>query len=142
MTEAAHVDGRNDLWSITVTPSGTGAIAILLPAGRDCAEAGAVCTADGRQLSVRFAVAVASTAPGSSRPPLTAQFESVPRTHDGTTAFTVALRFSEEVTTGESDLRDHVVEVTGAASRGDRPRPAGRRARRAPARPASWSSAR
>ena len=129
VTGAARVDGRADLWSITVTPSGTGAIAILLPAGRDCAEAGAVCTADGRQLSVRFAVAVASTAPGSSRPPLTAQFESVPRTYDGTTAFTVELRFSEEVTTGESDLRDHVVEVTGGAVRSVRPLTPGSSAR-------------
>ena len=50
VTGAARVDGRADLWSVTVTPSGADEMTISLPR-RDCAEAGAVCTADGRQLS-------------------------------------------------------------------------------------------
>ena len=59
VTGAARVDGRADLWTVTVTPSGTGEILISLPPGRDCAAAGAVCTADGRQLSAGVATLVA-----------------------------------------------------------------------------------
>ena len=50
VTAAAPVDGRGDLWSITVTPSGTETISILLAPGRACTESGAICTEDGRQL--------------------------------------------------------------------------------------------
>ena len=59
VTGAARADGRADLWTVTVTPSGTGEILISLPPGRDCAAAGAVCTADGRQLSAGVATLVA-----------------------------------------------------------------------------------
>ena len=55
VTGAAQVDGRADRWSITVTPSGTEEVLISLPPGRDCSEAGAVCTADGRELSTWLA---------------------------------------------------------------------------------------
>ena len=70
VTGAARVDGRADLWSITVTPSGTGEILISLPPGRDCSAAGAVCTADGRKLPTGVATLVAGppNAPAEGRP--------------------------------------------------------------------------
>ena len=55
VTGAAQVDGRADRWSITVTPLGTEEVLISLPPERDCSEAGAVCTADGRELSTGLA---------------------------------------------------------------------------------------
>ena len=66
VTGAARVDGRADLWSITVTPSGTEEMTISLPAGLDCAAAGAVCTADGRQLSTGVARIVAGPPPANA----------------------------------------------------------------------------
>ena len=70
VTGAARVDGRADRWSVTVTPSGAGEVTIsLLP--RDCGAAGAVCTADGRQLSAGAAALVAgppANAPATGRP--------------------------------------------------------------------------
>ena len=48
---AARVDGRAYLWSFTITPSGDGDVQISLAPGRECSEAGAICTGDGRKLS-------------------------------------------------------------------------------------------
>ena len=45
------VQGSNQTWTITVEPSGNGAITITLPETTDCAAAGAICTSDGRKLS-------------------------------------------------------------------------------------------
>ena len=45
------VQGSNQTWTITVEPSGNGAITITLPATTDCTAAGAICTSDGRKLS-------------------------------------------------------------------------------------------
>ena len=49
VTAAAQVDGRADLWSFTVTPSGNENVSILLVADESCTEAGAICTTDGRR---------------------------------------------------------------------------------------------
>ncbi len=45
------VQGSNQTWTITVEPSGNGAITITLPATTDCNATGAICTDDGRKLS-------------------------------------------------------------------------------------------
>ena len=79
---------------------------------RACTEAGALCTADGRSLSVAPALQVAG--PVAAAPALTASFESVPQAHDGASAFTVRLAFTEEVETTPEDMRDHALTVTGA----------------------------
>ncbi len=44
VTEAWRVDGRNDLWEITVEPDSREAVTITLPGGRACGTSGAVCT--------------------------------------------------------------------------------------------------
>ena len=51
VTGARRVDGRSDLWELTVAPSGTGAVTMTLAATAACGEAGAVCTSDGRALT-------------------------------------------------------------------------------------------
>ena len=45
--------------------------------------------------------------------PLTASFSNVPNSHDGQTAFTFELRFSEEFGISYVTLRDHAFSVTG-----------------------------
>ncbi len=45
--------------------------------------------------------------------PLTASFSNVPKSHDGQTAFTFELRFSEEFGISYVTLRDHAFSVTG-----------------------------
>ena len=57
--------------------------------------------------------------------PLTASFENAPSTHDGSTAFTFDLRFSEELELSYRALENHAITVTGgsvtSASRLDKP---------------------
>ena len=56
--------------------------------------------------------ATASVA-GLPPPPLTASVENAPASHDGESAFTFELRFSEEPKLGYKRLRDHAFTVTG-----------------------------
>ena len=44
VTGARRVDGRHDLWEITVEPDGREAVSITLPGDRACGGTGAVCT--------------------------------------------------------------------------------------------------
>ena len=55
--------------------------------------------------------AVAAAAP----PPLTARFEDQPSSHDGQTAFTFELHFSEEFGVSYATLRDRAFSVTGGS---------------------------
>ena len=107
VARAAKVDGRSDLWELTVAPSGNGPVTILVPVNRACSETGALCTSDGRMLA---------TAPGASVPgppqgqrerstPLTARFQSVPAEHDGSSRFQLRLLFSEALPPGGSGRR-------------------------------------
>ena len=48
-----------------------------------------------------------------TEPGLTAEFGSVPSSHDGSTAFTLRVEFSEAISTGFRNMRDHAFEVTG-----------------------------
>ena len=58
VTVAKAVDGRKDLWNITVSPDSKKDITLAVPMGRDCDETGAVCTKDGRSLSNRLELSV------------------------------------------------------------------------------------
>ena len=49
----------NIRWEITVRPDGNGQVTILLPATKDCAAQGAICTGDGRMLFNRIELTVA-----------------------------------------------------------------------------------
>ena len=50
---AVRVDGRSDLWQITVEPQGNRDVTIVLPPTEACGHMGAVCTDDGKVLSNR-----------------------------------------------------------------------------------------
>ena len=110
VTAAAMVDGRKDLWELTVEPAGSGPVSILTPLERACTEAGALCTADGRSLTGGLGVQVPGPPPA---PALTASFASVPQAHDGTSAFTVRLAFSAPIRNSYKHLRDEALSVTG-----------------------------
>ena len=110
---ARHVDGRNDLWEITVEPSGAENVTITLAGGRACSEAGAICTGTGGQLSnsllslILYVAAVSQVVPD----PLTASFSGVPDEHTGE-SFTFGLTFSENVAgLSYKTLRDSAFSV-------------------------------
>ena len=110
VTGAGRVDGLKSLWELTLEPTGSGPVSILTPLNRACTEAGALCTADGRALSVAPALQVAGPVPVA--PALTAAFSNMPESHDGSTAFTFRLTFSEDVDISAADLKDHALTVT------------------------------
>ena len=61
----------------------------------------------------------------SREAPLTARFAQAPDEHDGASAFTLRVAFSDSVTIGKREFRDHGIEVTGGpcnkGARGERP---------------------
>ena len=129
VTAAARVDGRDDLWELTLTPKATQAISIQLRGQLECTEDGAICTADGKKLAANVIHSVAYAAPGTRSTPnpsaLTASFENAPASHDGTSMFTVQLAFSEAVFDGTESFDRNArvrsaVSVTGGTLRGGR----------------------
>ena len=51
VTRARRVNGRSDLWEITVKPSAATAVSAALASDRACDERGSVCTKDGKPLA-------------------------------------------------------------------------------------------
>ena len=66
VTDLRRVDRRRDLWTVTVTPSSDDAVTVAVPANRACDVSGAVCTADGEQLSSRAEATVPGPQPAVS----------------------------------------------------------------------------
>ena len=126
------------VWEIEIEPDSDGDVTVSLAAWRPCDEAGAICTADGRVLSQGISTVVSgpdesSDDPGGGEPSeeqvsdessddpggeeqesLTASFEGVPAAHDGQTAFTLRIAFSEPLSWMNGQrLREDVVAVAG-----------------------------
>ena len=112
-------DTRNIKWEISVTPDSNADVTVELPATEDCDAQGAICTEDGRVLSNPLEFTVKG-------PPLTASFESVPTSHNGSGEFRFRIAFSEEPKSGFSytTMRDHAFTVTGGTVTGAPPGPA------------------
>ncbi len=68
LREAARVDGRRDLWELTLVPDGPGPVSVLLSPEEGCAGSRELCTADGRPLS-GFLVLKVPGPDGASGPP-------------------------------------------------------------------------
>ena len=115
VTRGKRVDGRKDLFEITVEPDGNGEVAISLPADRECSVSGAICTwgPPRKQLTNTPTATVAGPAEESGPAPLTASFVDVPAEHDGETAFKLRIAFSETIRMSGRRLRDDVVAVAG-----------------------------
>ena len=108
VTQVQRVDDRSDLFEVTVEPDSDEDVTITLSSSGDCGESGAVCTQeeDPRQLDNSPTATVAG-------PILTASFQGLPSQHDGETAFSFRIAFSDEIATEEAEFRDHSVEVWG-----------------------------
>ena len=115
VTKAKRVDGRSDLWEITVAPAGPEPVSILVPQGRACSELGALCTADGRMLATGLGRSVPGPAPQEqpAPAPLTARFVSVPMAHDGSSVFWLELSFDAAVAQGS---RRHIQALLSATA--------------------------
>ena len=110
------MSGSSVGWRIDVTPNGDADVVITLPANRACDPDTAPCTLDGRRLSAPASVTVGgpNPVPVTVVLPLTAQFENAPARHDGSSEFTVHLRFSENVRLNSGAIRDHkLLTITG-----------------------------
>ena len=126
-TAAGRVERRRDLWQVTVEPDSGADVTVTLAAGAACRTPAAVCTSDGRALSATISATVAGPAVETGPAPLTASFEDVPAEHDGESAFTLRLAFTEPLSwMNGRRLREDVVAVSGgratAAGRVDRRR--------------------
>ena len=62
---ASRVDGRSDLWEVRLTPESDAMVTVSLSPAADCDAAGAVCTEDGRMLSVGAARVIPGPPPNS-----------------------------------------------------------------------------
>ena len=112
VTGAARVDGESGVWEITVTPDSREDLSIALARTEDCEAQGAVCTSDGRALSVVPAHIVPGPGP-ETEPALTASFEGLPEAHDGEEGFHFRVAFSEDIGIGFRSMRDDSFTVDG-----------------------------
>ena len=108
-------DTPNIRWEISVTPDSTADVTVELPVTTDCEAQGAICTEDGTMLSSPLEFTVMG-------PPMTASFESVPASHNGSGEFRFRIAFSEAPKSGFSytTMRDHAFTVTGGSVTGAR----------------------
>ena len=123
VTRGARMDDRRDLFEMTVEPDGEGEVTVTLPAGRDCAVSGAICTKgeNRRRLTNTPTATVAGPVVETAVAPLTASFEDMPEAHDGESAFTFRVAFSENIGISYRSLREDAFEVTGGrVTRGNR----------------------
>ena len=120
VTAAARVDGRSDLWELTVEPAGSGPVSILTPLERACTETGALCTAEGVMLTVAPALQVAGPVAQGQQAlvPLAAGFVSVPAEHDGETEFWLELSFDAAVEQGSKQRIRALLGASGGSVTG------------------------
>ena len=116
----AGQEDREVVWEFEIEPDSYGDVTVALEAWRPCEETGAICTADGRVLSQGISTTVRGPVAGA-QDPLTARFERMPETHDGESAFTFRVAFSEDIGISFRALREDAFTVTnGHVTRGRR----------------------
>ena len=116
VTHATRVDARSDRWELTLEPTGTGAVSILVPLDRVCTEAGALCTAQGGMLTIAPGQSIPGPAQGPQTPgELTASFTAVPAEHDGETQFWLELTFDAAVAQSSKPHIRALLGVTGGS---------------------------
>ena len=144
VTRARRVDGRSDRWEIRITPQGDTEVTITLAADRACGTRGALCTTNGRALSTPLAIQIpgpgTTTTPPPGVTPLTARFANVPSEHDGGTAFTVEVIFSEAPAGMNNRALRDALEVTRGTTRRVRKVNSDRAHRIVTVRPDGWDS--
>ena len=68
VTGARRVDGRNDLWEITVEPDDNSDVGITLPANRSCTTTGAICTREDNPRQLTNSPTATVTGPAEEPP--------------------------------------------------------------------------
>ncbi len=68
VTGARRVDGRNDLWEITVEPDDDSDVGITLPANRSCTTTGAICTREDSPRQLTNSPTTTVTGPAEAPP--------------------------------------------------------------------------
>ena len=68
VTGARRVDGRSDLWEITVEPDDNSDVGITLPANRSCTTTGAICTREDNPRQLTNSPAATVTGPAEAPP--------------------------------------------------------------------------
>ena len=122
VTRAARVAaGENRRWTLTVEPDGPDDVTLTLPATADCEAADAICTGDDRPLSAAVAATVPNAAPSDRQvvdTPFTVRLAGVPAEHDGESAVSFEVHFSEEPQ-GYSfrTLRDATLDIRQGGTR-------------------------
>ena len=122
VTRAARVTaGENRRWTITVEPDGSDDVTLTLPATTDCEAADAICTEDDRPLSA----AVTASVPYEAVPdtqvvdtPFTVRLAGVPAEHDGSSAVSFEVHFSDEPHEySYRTLRDETLDIRQGGTR-------------------------
>ena len=115
VTRGRRVDGRRDLFEMTVEPDGEGDVTVTLPAGRACGVSGAICTKgeNRRQLTNTPAATVAGPAVETGPAGLTAAFVGMPAEHRGEGGFRFRVAFSENIGISYRSLREDAFTVSG-----------------------------
>ncbi|MXY44821.1 MAG: hypothetical protein F4Y50_12340, partial [Dehalococcoidia bacterium] len=111
-----RVNERRDLYELPVQPSGSDDVIISLgPSPTDCTADDAVCTSGGTALTGTVTETVSGPSETPDETTLTASFQQVPNSHDGTTAFTLRVSFSEDLAAGGSGRKlARALKLTGA----------------------------
>ena len=91
VTRALRVDGRHDLWEITVGPDGREAVTIALPGDRACGETGAVCTRGENPRPLSNSPSATVAGPTVAATPTVSISDASGTEGDGDIAFTVTL---------------------------------------------------
>ena len=121
VTEAHRLVPRsNQHWGLTIRPDSTDGVFLSVLRSANCQAAGAICAYDKPLTNSRRGTIVhhvsgrlAPTQLQGQVTALTAEFQSVPGEHDGSTAFTFDLIFSEDIPgLGYRTLRDSAFTVT------------------------------
>ena len=102
VTRAKRVDGRSDLWRITIEPDSDAGVTVVLPVTDDCDAQGAVCTGDGSALSNRLEL----TIPGPVAEEETQQTPPENSAATGAPAITGTAQVGETLTADTSGIAD------------------------------------
>ena len=99
VTRAKRVDGRSDLWRITIAPDSDAGVNVVLPVTDDCDAQGAVCTGDGGALSNRLELTIPGPVAEEEKAP-----ENSPAS--GAPAITGTAQVGETLTADTSGIAD------------------------------------
>ena len=99
VTRAKRVDGRSDLWRITIEPDSDAGVTVVLPVTDDCDARGAVCTGDGGPLSNRVELTIPGPVAEEEKAP-----ENSPAT--GAPGITGTAQVGETLTSDTSGIAD------------------------------------